>query len=81
MVALNQKPKYNYFKNFNVNKGVKLFLKNLQKIFFLPNIVETRRGEGLGRTSIILIEKNELTLNNRKIATTSRIIFQRSYPL
>ena len=62
VVALNQKSKYNYFNNLDVNKGVKTFWKTSKPYF--PN--KHSRGD----TSIILIEKNELILNNRKIATT-----------
>ena len=62
VVALNQKSKYNYFNNLDVSKGVKPFWKTCKPYF--------SNKHSRGDTSIILIEKNELILNNRKIATT-----------
>ena len=62
VVVLNQTSKYNYFDNLDVSKGIKPFWKSC-KSFFSYN----RSRED---TSIILIEKNELILNNRKLATT-----------
>ena len=62
VVVLNQTSKYNYFDNLDVSKGIKPFWKTC-KSFFSYN----RSRED---TSIILIEKNELILNNRKLATT-----------
>ena len=49
VVALNQKSKYNYFNNLDVNKGVKPFWKTCKPYFPNKNSSED--------TSIILIEK------------------------
>ena len=62
VVVLNQKSKYNYFNNLDVSKGVKPFWKTCELYF--------SNKHSRGDTSIILIEKNELILNNRKIAIT-----------
>ena len=62
MIALNQKLKCNYFNNLDMSKGVKLFRKTCKPYFCNKHNKED--------TNIILIEKNELILNYRKIATT-----------
>ena len=72
MVALNQKSKYNYFNNLDVSKGVKPFWKTYKPYF--------SNKHSRGNTSIILIEKNELILNNRKIATTFNNYFSEIIP-
>ena len=61
MVALNQTRKYNYFHNLDVSKGVKLFWK-ICKPYFSNKY--SRRDTG-----IILIEKTELILSYKEIAT------------
>ena len=72
MVALNQKSKDNYFNNLDVSKGVKFFWKTCKPYF--------SNKHSRGDTSIILIEKNELILNNRKIATTFNDYFSEIVP-
>ena len=72
VVALNQKSKHNYFKNLDVRQRVKSFWKTCKSYF--------SNKHSRGDTSIILIEKNELILNNRKIATTFNDYFPEIIP-
>ena len=72
MVALHQKSKCNYFSNLDVSKRVKPFWKTCQP--YVSN-KHSRRD-----TSIILIENNELTLNNRRIVTTFNDYFAETVP-
>ena len=72
VVALNQKSKYNYFNNLDVSKGVKPFWKTCKPYF--------SNKHSRGDTSIILIEKNELILNNRKIVITFNDEFSEIVP-
>ena len=72
VVALNEKSKYNYFNNLDVSKGVQPFWKTCKPYF--------SNKHSRGDTSIIRIEKNELILNNRKIATTFNDYFSETVP-
>ena len=72
VVALNEKSKYNYFNNLDVSKGVQPFWKTYKPYF--------SNKHSRGDTSIIRIEKNELILNNRKIATTFNDYFSETVP-
>ena len=72
VVALNQKSKYNYFNNLDVSKGFNFFWKTYKPYF------SNKRSRV--DTNIILIEKNELILNNRKIATTFSDYFAEILP-
>ena len=73
VVALNQKSKYNYFNNLDASTGVNPFLKTckLANYIFLTSVVG---GAG------ILIDKNELILNNRKITTALHDYFAEIVP-
>ena len=60
--ALKQGSRYSCFNNLDVRKGVKPFWKACKPYFSSKH----SRGD----INLILIEKNEVTLNNSKIATT-----------
>ena len=72
VVALNQKSKYNYFNNLDVSKGVKPFWKTCKPYF--------SNKYSRGDPSIIAIGKNELILNNKKIAITFNDYFSEIVP-
>ena len=72
VVALKQKSKCNYFNNLDVRKGVKPFWETCKSYF--------SNKHSRGDTSIILIERNELILNNRKIVTTFNDYFSEIVP-
>ena len=72
VVVLNKKPKYNYFNNLKARKGVKFPWKTSKR--------DISNKHSKVDTSIILITKNELILNNRKITMAFRDHFAEIIP-